>query len=107
MPSTSTASAIALFENPAVLIKLPPKIPDPHLHWERVQRTDGHQYDELVAYEKFKLWQDKRQRLWRWALREWPDDGLPLANHGGRPKLEHAIVDCYRCLCLRQAVEAG
>jgi len=105
MPSTSTA--LAVFCDALSLVELPPEIPDPVLHWEKRRKEDGSEWEELVAYNKFRLWEDKRQRLWRWAVRDWPDDGMPFANHGGRPTIERAITDCYRHLCLRKALNAG
>jgi len=95
-------SSIALYTDHTDLMdKLPPSIPDPKLHWEPIGDKGR---EELVAYEKYRLWEDRARGLWRWALRTWPDDGLPLPGHGARREFEHAIVDTYQDLRLRASI---
>lgn len=81
--------------------QLPPSIPDPKLHWER-DRDKG--LEELVAYNNYRLWRDRDRDLWRWSIRFWPDDGLPLPGHGARKEIEESIIDCYQDMRLRESI---
>jgi len=44
---------------------------------------------------KYKLWHDGRfVHPYRWARRDWEDDGVGLQHHGGATTLEQAAVAC-------------
>lgn len=47
---------------------------------------------------KYQIWKDERDphdpKRWRWALREWPDDGLGISHYGAGRDLEAAVRAC-------------
>lgn len=54
---------------------------------------------------KYVLWRRERGR-YRWALREWPDDGLGIRTHGAGEDLVDAVQQCHENHRLRKEVHA-
>ncbi len=41
---------------------------------------------------KYRIWRDGRDV--RWAIEDWPDDGIGGQNHGSAGSLDDAIARC-------------
>ena len=39
----------------------------------------------------YLFWQEARRRWWRWARREWRDDGIGIQHHGAAETIEAAL----------------
>lgn len=53
-----------------------------HTYWQEVQRPDR----------------------WRWAVCNWPDDGVGLPGHGTAPTLLHAVEAAHAVALVRREV---
>ena len=49
---------------------------------------------------QYSLWEDGLR--WRWALREWPDDGCGIPTHGAQPTIEQAVQVCLENKKIRE-----
>jgi hypothetical protein len=52
----------------------------------------------------YVLWQDRLNKRWRWALRNWPDDNLGISNHGAADSPDKAIIRCQEHVNKRKAL---
>ena len=54
---------------------------------------------------RYSLWFEKRSQRVRWALRDWPDDGLGITTHGHADDLDAAVEACEANHRLRQEIK--
>lgn len=47
---------------------------------------------EVWEADGYIYWPDGRQRLWRWARKDWLDDGIGLQHHGAAATVEAAVA---------------
>lgn len=75
---------------------------------KHIKQDDGSVVETYTCLEdRYRLWPDRTpgSTQWRWALKEWPDDGLGIQSHGAAPSIEDAARACAENLRLRESVE--
>ena len=72
-------------------------------------RDDGTVVEGYTCMDgQYRLWPDRTpgSGKWRWALKDWPDDGLGIQSHGSAASIEEAARACAENLRLRESVPA-
>lgn len=84
-----------------------PAIPTITVVKKHVQLDDGKIAEVFTCLDdRYRLWPDRTpgSTRWRWALHNWPDDGLGLKTHGAGVDLEDAVRQCVENNALREDV---